>query len=133
MNEAKNDTQHHHGPRTDIRVPVIAIVGLVLSITGILFGQIQELSSSVEQRFSNQRNTCNNRWADFEKRLDGKADRSDADDRYTNTRAQERRVEVDRRLSDIKEANLDAHKSFRREIDHIHDMMRQSNECRNVP
>ena len=122
-----DDTQPANSYRADIRVPVFAVIGLVLSLSGIIYGQLLALDQKLERRFENHNDRCANRYTEFERRLDdlarNKADHNAASDRYTGKQANERRRAVDQRFDQAEKANAFAHEAIQRQIDHIHDMI----------
>ena len=94
---------------SNFRIPIGVLAGLMVSIAVFLYAQDERLHHFVDQRFH-----------DFELRLDGKADKTQASDRYTGSQA-----------AAVNQANQDTHaalrrelvemrKSLQREIDHIH-------------
>ena len=120
MNEETDVKQRPLDSRTNIRVSLGAIVGLVLSGAAILYGQIQYLHNDYETKF-----------ALLSEKIDGKADKGATKDRFTGKDG-----------AALAEASKAAHtalqrelvmsmEAMRRELDHVHfDLDQHKEECR---
>ena len=103
-----------------MRISIGSLAGMVAGFGLFLYAQIAQLHDDTDRRFEEAASKCATRYDDFEKRLDDKADKTQAADRYTGAQARER-----------EKRNEEEHEAIRREIDHIHnDLNQHLLECR---
>ena len=104
--------KQHNVNRDSLRVPLLGLFGMVFSVALVLYGQIYTLHQKLDDKLQY-----------FEDKLDSKADKTQAGDRYTGSQAVlERQKNADAHKA-LQRQHLSDVQSLRREIDHNREEM----------
>lgn len=109
--------------RSNVNIPITGIAGLVLGFGLYLFADIQASKKETDRRFDALHREFETKQAAHRALIDTKADKGQAQDRWTGKQQDEYRTGMDTRIGEIQKTNAAEHGALRREIDHIHDMI----------
>ena len=110
--------------RTHVGISVGLFVSMAVGVILFLYSEIQAVKASVKSEIKSVRDEIEGKRSYFEARLDTKADRSDASDRFTGTDAKDLKESFGQRFSDQKEINRLQHEALQRQQDHYADDLR---------
>ena len=118
MKRQTNDTANNITARTNIRLPIGFIAGIVAGAAVFLYAEIRLVHADAETKFARANN-----------RIDTKASIEASRDRYTKTEARQHTESVKQRLLDVEKSNNTTHGSFQRQLDsHSRDIISLQSE-----
>ena len=120
MNEDSNGRTGDLNSNSNIRIPIGVLAGIMASASLFLYAQDERLHDYTDERFR-----------DFESRLDNKADKTAASDRYTGSQAAAINKSHEAADQALQRELVEMRQTLQREIDHIHDDLdKHLRECK---